>query len=77
MSRLAGRLGDLHCDFDSVEPFPVIITQGDLRLANIPDPVRFYRVEKMKFGGKRPDLDKSTVFYNPTHHEHRHSGGGL
>jgi predicted helicase len=62
----AGRkLGDLHCDFDTVEPFPVTIAQGDLRLAHIPDPVKFYRVEKMKFGGKRPNLDKSTVIYNP------------
>lgn len=62
----AGRkLGDLHCDFDSVEPYPVIIAQGDLRLAHIPDPERFYRVEKMKFGGTRPNLDKSTVIYNP------------
>jgi predicted helicase len=59
------RLGDLHCDFDSAEPFPVTIAQGDLRLANIPDPVAFYRVEKMKFGGKRPAQDKSTVIYNP------------
>lgn len=61
----AGRkLGDLHCDFDSAEPFPVTIAQGDLRLAHIPDPVKFYRVEKMKFGGKRPTQDKSTVIYN-------------
>jgi predicted helicase len=61
----AGRkLGDLHCDFEAVEPFPVTIAEGDLRLAHIPDPVRFYRVEKMKFGGKRPNADKSTVIYN-------------
>lgn len=61
----AGRkLGDLHCDFDSAEPFPVTIAQGDLRLAHIPDPVKFYRVEKMKFGGKRPTQDKTTVIYN-------------
>lgn len=59
------RLGDLHCDFESVEPFPVTIAEGDLRLANIPDPVKFYRVEKMKFGGKRPKLDKTVVHYNP------------
>lgn len=59
------RLGDLHCDFDCVEPFPVTIAEGDLRLANIPDPVQFYRVEKMKFGGKRPNLDKTVVHYNP------------
>lgn len=59
------RLGDLHCDFDSAEPFPVTIAEGDLRLANIPEPEKFYRVEKMKFGGKRPKLDKTVVHYNP------------
>lgn len=41
------------------------IKEGDLRLANIADPVAYYRVEKMKFGGKRPNLDKTTVIYNP------------
>lgn len=58
------RLGDLHCDFEGQEPFRVTIAQGALELAHIPDPERFYRVEKMKFGGKRPNLDKSTVIYN-------------
>ena len=61
----AGRkLGELHCDFDAATPFPVTIAQGDLRLAHIPDPLKFYRVEKMKFGGKRPNTDKTTVIYN-------------
>lgn len=61
----AGRkLGDLHCDFEAAEPFPVTIAEGDLRLATFPDAERFYRVEKMKFGGKRPSQDKSTVIYN-------------
>jgi predicted helicase len=58
------RLGDLHCDFDSAAPFPVTIAQGDLRLAHISDPVKYYRVEKMKFGGTRPNTDKTTVIYN-------------
>jgi predicted helicase len=58
------RLGNLHCDYESVDPFPVTIAQGALELAHIPDPEKFYRVEKMKFGGKRPALDKSTVIYN-------------
>lgn len=58
------RLGDMHCDFDSVEPFAVSIAEGDLRLAHIADPTRFYRVEKMKFGGKRPKQDKTIVHYN-------------
>lgn len=61
----AGRkLGDLHCDYEEVQPYPVTIAQGDLRLANISDPERFYRVEHMKFAGKRPNLDKTTVLYN-------------
>ena len=62
----AGRaLADLHVDFETVDLFPVTVKEGDLRLANIPDPVAYYRVEKMKFGGKRPKLDKTTVIYNP------------
>ena len=61
----AGReLADLHVGFDSVEPYPATIVQGDLRLANIPDPVSFYRVEKMRFGGKGRDKDRSTIIYN-------------
>jgi predicted helicase len=61
----AGRaLAGLHVNYEQVEPYVVTIAQGDLRLANIPDPERFYRVEQMKFAGKRPKLDKSTVIYN-------------
>lgn len=61
----AGRtLGDLHVGYEAVEPYPVTVKEGDLRLANIPDPVVYYRVEQMKFAGKRPNLDKTTVVYN-------------
>lgn len=61
----AGRkLGDLHCDYEGVEPFPVIFTRGDTGMFAPTDPVSFYRVEKMKFAGKRPKLDKTTVVYN-------------
>jgi predicted helicase len=61
----AGRmLGDLHCDYDGADPFPVTIAQGALELAHIADPVSFYRVEKMRFGAKRPNIDKSTIIYN-------------
>jgi predicted helicase len=42
-----------------------MIKEGDLRLANVEDKAAYYRVEKMKFGGKRPNLDKTTVVYNP------------
>ena len=62
----AGRaLGDLHVNYETVEPYPVVIKEGDLRLADIPNPETFYRVEKMKWGGKGKDKDKTTVHYNP------------
>lgn len=62
----AGRaLGDLHVGYEAAESYPVTVKEGDLRLANIPDPVAYYRVEQMKFAGKRPNLDKTTVIYNP------------
>jgi len=66
----AGRtLGDLHCDYESAELFPVNIAQGALDLAHICDPVSFYRVEKMKFHKKRNAggelrQDRSTIIYN-------------
>jgi predicted helicase len=58
------RLADLHVGYEGVDPYPVSIAQGDLRLANIDDPESFYRVEQMRFAGKRPKLDKTTVVYN-------------
>lgn len=61
----AGRaLGALHVDYESVEPYPLTFTRGDVGLAPPADPQRFYRVEQMKFAGKRPKLDKTTVIYN-------------
>jgi predicted helicase len=61
----AGRkLGDLHCGYEQAEPHPITIAQGDLRLAHTVDPEHFYRVEQMRFAGKRPNLDKSSVIYN-------------
>jgi predicted helicase len=61
----AGRkLGSLHCEFEVVEPYPVVFTRGDTSLIPPADPEKFYRVEQMKFAGKRPKLDKSTVIYN-------------
>lgn len=61
----AGRkLGDLHCDYEQAQPYPIAFTRGDTSLVPPPDPERFYRVEQMKFAGKRPNLDKTTVIYN-------------
>ena len=65
--RDAGRaLGDLHVNFEAVEPYMVTFKEGDHRLINEgqEDPVTFYRVKKMKFGGKGKEKDKTTVIYN-------------
>jgi predicted helicase len=60
------RLGDLHVNFESVEPYLVTFKEGDHALINEAqdDPLKFYRVKKMKFGGKGKDKDKTTVIYN-------------
>lgn len=59
----AGRaLGDLHVGYETVEPYPVTLKQGDLPLAFIDDPVKFFRVEKMAFGKGK---DRSIIHYNP------------
>ncbi|OPB29736.1 type ISP restriction/modification enzyme [Bartonella sp. WD12.1] len=61
----AGRkLGDLHTNYEEVEPYPVTYKQGDPSTWVVDDKVSFYRVEKMKFAGKRGAIDKSTVIYN-------------
>ncbi|HYG88181.1 MAG TPA: type ISP restriction/modification enzyme [Azospirillum sp.] len=61
----AGRkLGDLHVGYESVEPYPATVKQGDLALAHIPDPEKFFRVEKMTFGKRGKDKDRSTIIYN-------------
>jgi len=56
------RLGDLHVGYETVEPYPVTIKQGDPALATITDPVKFWRVEKMTFGKGK---DRSVIHYNP------------
>ncbi|WP_299790829.1 type ISP restriction/modification enzyme [uncultured Marivita sp.] len=63
-SRAGRTLGDLHVNYETADPYPVTIKQGDLRTAVIKDPNAFYRVTKMKFGGNAREKDKSTVIYN-------------
>lgn len=63
------RLGDLHCDFDSASPAQITIAQGALELTHIADPVKFFRVEQMRFQKVRNakgklEVDKTTVIYN-------------
>lgn len=65
--RDAGRaLGNLHMNFEAVEPYMVTFKEGDHALINEAqdDPVKFYRVTKMKYGGKGKDKDRTTVIYN-------------
>ena len=57
------RLGDLHVNYESVEPYPVEYKGGALLLDPFTDDD--FRVEKMKFAGKRGAQDKTTVIYNP------------
>lgn len=60
----AGRaLGDLHVNYETVEPYPVNYDGGALLLDTFTD--ADFRVEKMKFGGKGRNKDKSVVIYNP------------
>lgn len=62
----AGReLANLHVNYDAVEPYPVTLAEGDLRLANITDPASYFRVEKMKFSKRGGSKDKTVVIYNP------------
>lgn len=59
----AGRdLAELHVNYEEVAPYPVTFKEGALELSNFTD--KDYRVEKMKFGGKAKDKDKTTVIYN-------------
>ncbi|WP_254475061.1 type ISP restriction/modification enzyme [Bartonella sp. B1098] len=61
----AGRkLGDLHMNYEEVEPYPVTYKQGDPKTWVISDEKSFYRVQAMKFAGKRGAIDKSSVVYN-------------
>jgi predicted helicase len=63
-SRASRELGDLHVNYETVEPYPVTIKQGDLRLAYIKNAEAFYRVTKWAFGKNGKEKDKSTVIYN-------------
>ncbi len=61
----AGRaLAGLHVNYEQVEPYAVNFARGDTSLVQPSDPESFYRVEQMKFAGKRPKLDKTSVVYN-------------
>lgn len=57
--RDAGKaLSDLHLNYETVEPWPLIVNSGKLQL----EPVADYRVVKMRFAGK--GKDRSTIIVN-------------
>ena len=66
--REAGKaLAELHTNYETVEPYPVTVAQGDF-LTMIEEPETFYRVTKMKFAQKQQDnkkvKDKTSIIYN-------------
>ena len=59
------KLGDLHCDFNEVAPYPVSFNKGETALVTPHNPQSFYRVnKKMKFAGTGRQKDRKTVIYN-------------
>jgi predicted helicase len=59
----AGRkLADLHVNYETVAPYPLTISTGSTREEDLT--VDELRVTKMRFAGKRPNVDKSTIVYN-------------
>ena len=58
------RLGDLHVNYESVEPYRVEFhEQTSLFDGSVREPI-YFRVQKMRFGGTRGREDKTTVIYN-------------
>jgi predicted helicase len=59
----AGReLTDLHLNYETVAPYPLVVSTGSTREESLtPEQLR---VTKMRFAGKRPNIDKSTIIYN-------------
>ena len=59
---VAGReLADLHVNYESVEPYPLDELHSD---DWDPDSETAFRVTKMAYIGKRPNLDRTRIAYN-------------
>ena len=54
-------LGELHVNYEDVEPYPALINGKPIAENDFAD--EDYRVEKMRFAGKR-GIDRSTIIYN-------------
>jgi predicted helicase len=63
---VAGReLATLHIGYEAVEPYPLLGTEEPLLELSQEEVYDFYRVNKMRFGGKGANKDRSTIIYNP------------
>ena len=54
-------LADLHVNYETVEPYPLEETHANGWSV---DAASAYRVEKMSYAGRRPNLDTSRIIYN-------------
>lgn len=61
-SEAGWKLADLHVNYETVNPYPVTFKEGNPYSINIK--AEHFKVEKMKFGGKGKNKDRSTVIYN-------------
>ncbi len=59
-SKSGRKLAELHLNYESAKPYPVKEHKGDFNL----DPKAFYRVEKIRFGKKEKEVDKTVIVYN-------------
>uniref|UniRef100_UPI0035D05B47 type ISP restriction/modification enzyme n=1 Tax=unclassified Bartonella TaxID=2645622 RepID=UPI0035D05B47 len=58
------KLGHLHVNYETVEPYPVTFKKGNPKVTEITNPKEFYYVTEMKFAGNSKEKDKLIVFYN-------------
>ncbi len=57
-------LGKLHIGFETQETWPGVVQYVEAGAQEKLSQVNLYRVASMKFEGRRPNLDKSTIIYN-------------
>ena len=70
----AGReLAELHANYESVDPYPLLVTTGPEWEPDSPDA---YRVTKMAYLGPARNPDKSGIVLQRQHHFKRHTGPG-
>jgi len=61
----AGReLATLHIGYENVAPYPLTVSGGPSAALTEAELFDYYRVEKMRFGGRGLARDRSVVIYN-------------